>query len=81
MFMTFEQKLKDEAYLARKKGLEEGRRTGLEEGRLEGRLEGRKEGRREERKVVLRMLVEQGLISEEQAAKVLEEAAAKDAKT
>jgi len=47
-YMTFEQKLKDEAYYAReeglKEGLEKGRAEGLAEGKAEGRAEGKAEG-------------------------------------
>ena len=70
----------DREYL-RKESLEEGIKQGREEGRKEGREEGRKEGRKEGREEgialgsfeILAGLVEDGIISMDQAKKRVKE--------
>ena len=74
-FMTFEQKIREEARYARaegeKTGLEEGMRKGLQEGLEEGRREGRKEGRLKMREEDIRKLMERLSISREKAEELL----------
>ena len=65
--MTFEQKLKDEAYYARAEGLKEG----LEKGRAEGLAEGEAKGAAETQERLIRKLMEAQSLTREEAERIL----------
>ena len=71
--MTLEEKM---MYM-REELKEEGRKIGFKEGRIEGRKIGFKEGRIEGRKIgkeqVIKKLVEEGIISKEQAKEYMKD--------